>query len=93
LVELLIEPGNQLSDVISQRAKLVRVMKTARSVCETARDEPTRRLGTMLCEQLLDLMPELAEQTAWPTVGSRRSHADVGRIAENPLRIDLSELG
>ena len=91
LSELLTEPNNQLSDVVGQRAKLVRVMKTALSVCESARDEPTRRLGKMLCEQLLELMPELAEQTAWPSVGSRRGQLDLGRIAENPFRVDVSE--
>lgn len=92
LSELVSEPGNQLSDVVGQRAKLVRVMKTALSVCENARDTASRRLGQMLCEQLLELMPELAEQTAWPSVGSRRSHLDVGKIAENPLKVDTSDL-
>lgn len=87
-VELIAEPGNQLSDVIGQRAKLVRVMKTALSVCENARDPASQRLGQMLCEQLLDIMPELAEQTAWPSVGSRRSQLDVGRIAERPFSVD-----
>lgn len=92
ITELLEEPDGGLSLVVSERAKMLRVMKTALSVCETARDERTRRLGAMLCQQLRELMPELAEQTAWPTVGSRRSHDDVGRIAENPVRVDLSEL-
>jgi hypothetical protein len=88
MVELLVEPDNSLSDIVGQRAKLVRVMKTAMSVCERARDEPSKRLGRMLCEQLLELMPELAEQSPWPSVGSRRSHNDLGRIAENPYSID-----
>lgn len=92
LAELISEPGNQLSDVVGQRAKLVRVMKTALSVCENARDTASRRLGQMLCEQLLELMPELAEQTAWPSVGTRRSQFEVGRIAENPLRVEGTEL-
>jgi transcriptional regulator with XRE-family HTH domain len=92
LTELMIEPDGALSLLVGERAKMLRVMKTALSVCERARDEPTRRLGTMLCQQLRELMPELSEQTAWPTVGSRRSHDDMGRIAENPMRVDLTEL-
>ncbi len=92
MCELLVEPDDHLSVVVEQRAKLLRVMKTALSVRDTAKDEPTRRLGTMLCAQLQELMPELSEQTAWPTVGSRRSHDDIGKIAENPLSVDWSEL-
>lgn len=92
LAELVSEPGNQLSDVVGQRAKLVRVMKTALSVCENARDSASQRLGQMLCEQLLEIMPELAEQTAWPSVGSRRSQHELGRIAENPFSVDPGNL-
>lgn len=89
--ELLVEPDAALSPVVGQRAKLVRVMKTALSIRERARDVPTRRLAEMLCQQLLEVMPELAEQNAWPTTGSRRGHDEVGRIAENPLRVDPPE--
>ena len=92
LVELMVEPDDKLSLVVSQRAKLLRVMKTALSVKETARDEPTRRLAAMLCKQLQELMPELSEQTAWPSVGSRRGQEDIGRIGANPLSIDLTDL-
>lgn len=86
--ELLVEPEDALSLVIGQRAKLLRVMKTALSLRQVSRDERARRLSIMLCQQLQELMPELAEQSAWPSVGTRRSHEDVGRIAENPLRVD-----
>jgi transcriptional regulator with XRE-family HTH domain len=89
LSELLSEPEDALSLVIGQRAKLLRVMKTALSMRESARDDRTRRLSIMLCNQLQEVMPELSEQSAWPTVGSRRSHEDVGKIAENPLQIDF----
>ena len=89
LSELIVEPEDTLSMVIGQRAKLLRVMKTALSARDTAKDEQTRRLTIMLCKQLQELMPELSEQSAWPTVGSRRGHEDVGRIAENPLRVDV----
>lgn len=92
LAELLVEPDAALSPVIGQRAKLVRVMKTALSIRERARDLPTRRLAKMLCEQLLEVMPELAEQNAWPSSGTRRGNNELGRIAENPLHVDPPEL-
>lgn len=91
VAELLVEPDATLSPVVGQRAKLVRVMKTALSIRERARDQPTRRLSEMLCQQLLEVMPELADQSAWPSTGSRRGHDELGRIAENPLRVDPPE--
>lgn len=91
LAELLVEPDAALSPVIGQRAKLVRVMKTALSIRERARDQPTRRLAEMLCQQLLEVMPELAEENAWPSSGTRRGSNELGRIAENPFRVDPPE--
>lgn len=91
LSELLVEPGNSLSLVVGQRAMLLRVMKTALSLQESAREAKLKRLAEMLCKQLQELMPELSQQTAWPTVGSRRSQDELGKIAENPLRLDFDE--
>lgn len=91
VAELLVEPDAALSPVVGQRAKLLRVMKTALSIREGSRDQPTRRLAAMLCQQLLEVMPELADQNAWPSTGSRRGPSEMGRIAENPFRIDPPE--
>jgi hypothetical protein len=38
-----------------------------------------------LVEQLLELMPELAEVSPWHSVGQRRSLEEMGRIAEQPV--------
>jgi len=91
LSELMVEPDEALSPIVSQRAKLLRVMKTALSLQEGARDPQQKRLAEMLCLQLQELMPELAQQTPWPTVGSRRSQDDLGRIAQQPVRIEFDE--
>jgi hypothetical protein len=45
----------------------------------------------MLREQLIELMPELAEIGGWPNYGSRRPPDQQGRIGENP--IDMHVLG
>jgi hypothetical protein len=39
----------------------------------------------MLEQQLVELMPELAEVAAWHSVGQRRSPNELGRTAERVL--------
>jgi hypothetical protein len=43
----------------------------------------------MLVEQILELMPELADVTPWHTAGSRRSLDDVGRTARFTVSDDV----
>jgi hypothetical protein len=64
---------------------MVKVMKTARSLLETAPNGACRRFAENLVEQLLDVMPELKEVSAWHSVGQRRSLDELGRIGENPI--------
>ena len=70
--ELLVDSEEPLSRPVRERAAMVKVMKTARSLLETARSAPARRMAENLVEQLLELMPELAEVSPWHTVGQRR---------------------
>ena len=86
--ELLSEPKDSLSPRVLARARLLKVMKTAMAICRQARSETERRLARLLVEQLLEIMPELKEVSAWPTVGHRRSSDEMGRIAENPISED-----
>jgi hypothetical protein len=85
VAELLVETNEPLSRPVRERGALLKIMKTARSLLESARDEATRRMASNLVEQLLELMPELADVTAWHTVGQRRSLEELGRIAEHPI--------
>ena len=84
LVDLVCEPSSALSQPIEQRAKLVRVMKTAMSICDETKDSPLHRLATMMIEQMVEMMPELEDVSPWHSVGQRRSLDEVGRIAERP---------
>jgi transcriptional regulator with XRE-family HTH domain len=96
LVDLLVEPEESLSRPVHERAKMVRVMKTAATIREQTTDRRTQRLGEMLCEQLVELMPELATVAPWPTYGQRRGPDDVGRLLSQPIpmdSIDFSQLG
>ncbi len=83
--ELLVEDDDPLSRPVRERAAMVKVMKTARTLVETAPQGGVRRMAENLVEQLLDLMPELAEVSAWHSVGQRRGLDEMGRIAEQPI--------
>lgn len=86
--ELLAEPEDSLSSMVSVRAQLLKVMKTAMAMRRQARSEGERRLARLLTEQLLEIMPELKEVAGWPAVGHRRRADEVGRIGENPISDD-----
>jgi transcriptional regulator with XRE-family HTH domain len=86
--ELLEEPEDSLSSMVSVRAQLLKVMKTAMAMRRQARSEAERRLARLLIEQLLEIMPELKEVSGWPAVGHRRRADEVGRIGENPISED-----
>jgi transcriptional regulator with XRE-family HTH domain len=83
--ELLVEENEPLSRNIRERAQLVKIMKSARALLETAEGASTRRMAENLVEQLSELMPELAEVGPWHSVGQRRSLDEMGRIAEQPI--------
>jgi len=86
--ELLQEPEDTLSPMVSMRAQLLKVMKTAMAIRRQARSEAERRLARLLIDQLLEIMPELKEVSGWPAVGHRRRADEVGRIGENPISED-----
>ena len=88
--ELLVEESDPLSRPVAERAKMVKVMKTARTLLEASAKGPMRRMAENLVEQLTDLMPELKEVSPWHSVGQRRSLDELGRIAEQPIADDFS---
>lgn len=85
LNDLLEEPGLPLSSPVLERARLIRLMKTVMSIQEKADSPAIERLAQVLVEQLVEVMPELAEVSAWHNVGQRRSLDECGRVAENPI--------
>lgn len=88
LKDLLEDPGASLSAPVMDRARLVRLMKTAASIRELAESKRVGRLATMLIEQLVEIMPELEDVSAWHSVGQRRSLDEMGRAVERCLSDD-----
>jgi transcriptional regulator with XRE-family HTH domain len=93
--ELLHEPDGALSPPVQLRAQLVRVMKTVRSIQESARQTSIRRLSDALINQLVEVMPELKDTVAWPTLGHQRKRNELGAAFFRGLsigQIDESDL-
>lgn len=88
VTELLDEPPGGLCQSVRLRARLVLLMKTIRSIQEKTRQESVQRLAQFLDETLIEMMPELKETAAWPTVGQRRSQNDPGQAYYRRLLLD-----
>lgn len=86
----LLEDRQALSRPVEERAKLVRVMKSAVALREMKSNVRVQRMAKMLCEQLVDLMPELAEVGGWPQFGARRGQAAMSKALSHP--VDTSQL-
>jgi transcriptional regulator with XRE-family HTH domain len=80
--ELLVEPGTSLSQPVMERARLLRLMKTAQSILENSRAPGIRRMAQVMVDQLVEMMPELEDVGGWHTVGQRRRLDEYGRVVE-----------
>ncbi len=83
--ELLTEADEPLSSPVKSRPNMLRVMKTAVTILERARQTSIRRLSQMLVEQLTELMPELEGVSPWPAVGKSRMPSDYGQVVHRRL--------
>ncbi len=86
--ELLVESSDPLSMPVLKRARLVRLMKTARTILERAQQASIRRMAQVLIDQLLEIMPELETVNPWHAVGQRRTRAELGQAAQRHLSFD-----
>jgi transcriptional regulator with XRE-family HTH domain len=89
--ELLADTEEALSPPVMKRAQMLRVMKTIAALRQRAPEGPLRRMAQMLAEQILEVMPELKDVTAWNAVGPRRSLSDLGQAAYRRLSLDALE--
>jgi transcriptional regulator with XRE-family HTH domain len=89
VAELLVEDEGQLSGPVLQRSRMVKLMKTAAAIRERTEGTTAGRMVSMLIDQILELMPELADVTPWHSVGPRRTLGDVGRTARCTVSEDV----
>lgn len=89
VAELLVESEDPLSAPVLRRAQMVRLMKTVAAILERSQQVSIRRMAQMLAEQLVEVMPELAEVGPWHTVGKRRSRNDLGQAAQRRMSPDV----
>ena len=95
--ELLDDNGSPLSRPVMERAHLVRIMKTAKTLKERSETDDELhpmstaigRLAETLINQLIEIMPELAEVTPWHVVGQRRSLLEYGKAAERMISEEM----
>lgn len=85
IVDLLVDSDAPLSEPVLTRARLLKIMKTVRAIRETTKCVSIDRMAGMLEQQLIEVMPELKEVSAWHSVGQRRSHDELGRTAERVI--------
>ncbi|TWU28552.1 helix-turn-helix transcriptional regulator [Bythopirellula polymerisocia] len=85
LVDLLVDNEGPLSEPVTRRANMLRVMKTAKAIQESTHDRSVKRLADMLVSQIAEIMPELSDVSAWHTVGQLRTQNDLGRIVERSI--------
>jgi transcriptional regulator with XRE-family HTH domain len=89
IADLLVDSEAPLSAPVMERARLVKLMKTAMAIQEKADTNSMKRLVTMLIEQLVEMMPELKDVGPWHAVGQRRTLDDYGKVVERSVSDDL----
>lgn len=87
--ELLVEAEEPLSTPVMKRAQLLKLMKTAMAIKQRSGQGPIQRMAEVLVNQLVEIMPELAEVTPWHAVGKRRSQAELGQAAMRTISTDV----
>ena len=92
IAELLNDSEAPLSQPVMERARLIRLMKTALAICERTDSPEIERMAQMMAEQLVEVMPELRHISPWHTYGQRRSLDELGRIAEQCVSDEMLRL-
>lgn len=88
LTELLEDNEEPLSAPVLQRARMVRLMKTAGAILERSTNPGVQRMAQMMVDQLVEAMPELRDVSPWHSYGQRRSLDDFGRVVERLITTD-----
>lgn len=93
LTELVIDTEEPLSRPVLDRARLIRIMKTAAAIHERSPSLGLKRMAETMVHQLVEIMPELKEVSPWHTYGQRRSLEEYGRVMERRCSEDFPDAG
>ena len=93
LSELIVEPDSSLSRPVMERARMVRLMKTATAIRDRSESVGIERMAQMLVEQLTEIMPELEGVNPWHEFGQRRGLEEYGRTADRTVSDDMLQSG
>ncbi|TWU17465.1 hypothetical protein [Bythopirellula polymerisocia] len=85
IAELLMEPEDDFSSPILLRTRLLKLMRFVRSIQEQSTEDSIQTIALQMAERLVEMMPELKETPAWPSVGQRRTPDELGAIAYNVI--------
>ena len=88
LSELVEETDEPLSRPVMERARMIRLMKTAAAIHERALVQ-VQRMAQMLVDQLVEVMPELEDVSPWHQFGQRRSLDEYGRVIDRRISDDV----
>ena len=88
LSNLVSEPATDLTEPIRQRAALVRLAKTAKSLLRMSENEndDVKRLTKFFVDELILLMPELEDVSSWPA--GLRPAREPSRTEERVISLD-----
>lgn len=89
LTDLVEESDEPLSRPVLERARLIRLMKTAKAIEERSPTASVSRMAETLVSQLLEIMPELEDVSPWHQFGQRRSLDELGRVADRCISDDM----
>jgi transcriptional regulator with XRE-family HTH domain len=85
IAELLVEASDSLASPLLERSQLVRLMKTVLTVRSHAKQKSIQGMAQTIADQLINLMPELANIAPWQAGGRRRRQSELGVAAHRCL--------
>ncbi len=89
LTDLVEETDEPLSRPVMERARLIRLMKTAKAIEERSPTASVTRMAETLVSQLVEIMPELKDVSPWHQFGQRRSLDELGVVVDRRMSDDL----
>jgi transcriptional regulator with XRE-family HTH domain len=89
IAELLVEPTDGLPNSVLLRSQLVRLMKTVRTIVEKTKQDSVRWMAQTMINQLVEIMPELADVGVWNIGGRQRRRSELGVAAQRRMASEM----